>query len=131
MLRLIENTPSWEVHALLRFCGISYKVDYSPQPTALGRVLPVLVDDEGAYDGHDLFQCVQRHCQRRNELCREERVIDELVSSTLRQRFDELWQSLLHISGSDKDQAVGAAPFGVNIYLGYLFDLQNAFSGNR
>ncbi len=127
MLRLIEYSPSWEVHALLRFCDVSYRVDCSPLPTALGRKLPIIIDDEGIYQGSDIFECIQRHSRRKTVFHEEE--IDELVSSAIRQRLEDMWFALSYSSGYQRDQAMRASPFGLSFYVGQMFDLQSMFAG--
>lgn len=129
MLRLVENFPAWEIHALLRFCGVSYKVDYSPMPVALGRTLPIIIDNEGVYQGKEIIECIQRHSRCKTQYHEDE--IDELVSSVIRQRFDHLWTALMHSSGHEKEQAIRASPFGLNFYVGHRYDLQNWFSMQR
>jgi hypothetical protein len=129
MLRLVEHSPSWEIHALLRIFDVSYRVDYSPLPTALGRTLPIVVDDEGICQGQDILDCVKRH--RRRDTFSHEDDMDELVGSAIRQRFEHLWSSLSQLSGHQRDQAVRASPFGLNFYIGHRFDLQSLFSMNR
>jgi hypothetical protein len=129
MLRLVEHQPAWEVHSALRFFGISYSVDFSPMPTALGKSLPLLIDNDGMYGGTEIFDCISRHSMK--SVTASEKVIDELVSNTLLQRFGALWATLSHRTLTARDEAMQISPWGLNIYLGHLLDLQKLFATDR
>lgn len=44
-MRLIQQAPAWQVHALLRILDIEYTSEFAPSSSALGMPLPVLVHD--------------------------------------------------------------------------------------
>ena len=127
MLRLIEQEPAWEIHAYLRFSGLSYRVEYSSLPSALGRRLPVLVDEFGVYNGDEIFRCIQSHSKQLH-LSRDEKIVDELVANTIRTKFDQqLWSVLNQITNLERDHLIISSPWGVNVYLAIMHDLQKFF----
>ena len=128
MFRVIEQEPAWEIHAYLRFCGLSYHVEYSTLPTALGRKLPILIDETGVYSADEIFTCIQAHSKQLH-LSRDEKGVDELVANTLRRRFErQLWDVLNRLTNIDREHILISSPLGVNLYLSMIYDLHKFFN---
>ncbi len=102
MIRLIEHSPAWEVHAYLRFADVAYLSEYCPAPTALGRVLPVAVDRDVVHNSEQIYHCpkVMEYVRTLSSSSTE---IDDMVACYLQcsvvRLFEQvLWQRNEHVT---------------------------------
>lgn len=121
VLRLIEHEPAWELHILLRIIGLAYTTDYSPTPFALGRPLPILVDDSTIYSGEGCFRYLSKQCPYYPNI----EAADELITSYLQKHLIQVYENFLVLNKDNYKNLLRNDAFGVRIQQSFLLDLQS------
>lgn len=126
-VRLIEHEPSWELHFLLRVFGIAYTTDYSPTPFALGRPLPIIVDENGISSGEGCY----KYITKQRDFYKSIQGVDELVSAYLQKNLCQVYENYLVVSDTNRNILQRNDAWGVRIQQSFLLEMKSVLFEKR
>eukprot|EP00600_Ochromonadales_sp_CCMP1393_P007393 CAMPEP_0174959750 /NCGR_PEP_ID=MMETSP0004_2-20121128/3347_1 /TAXON_ID=420556 /ORGANISM="Ochromonas sp., Strain CCMP1393" /LENGTH=521 /DNA_ID=CAMNT_0016208097 /DNA_START=24 /DNA_END=1586 /DNA_ORIENTATION=- len=126
-LRILEQTPAWTLHAYLRILGLNYNTERLLSFTALGQRLPLLVDGfEAKSEEVALRYLLLRYGNTSAEMSTE-----AVFSCYLKQSLVAPYAQIKRVVGAQKDDCRRSLPFGLNLAVCFLLDLQEFFASSR
>lgn len=133
-MRLIQQRPSWSLHIYMRFIGIDYISENSPSKSALGRMLPILIDDttiKHEREALEMLQIIKSNSLNSNYSSRHDILVDTIVSNYLRSTILATYSQLMRLYGQQKDNYKKFSPVGLGFIYSGILDLQNFFNFER
>ena len=133
-MRLIQQRPAWSLHIYMRFIGMEYISENSPSKSALGRMLPIIVDDTSIKherEALEMLQLIKNSSLALSQTSRHDVLVDTIVSNYLRSTILATYSQLIRLYGKQKDNYKKFSPIGLGFIYSGILDMQNFFNFER
>jgi hypothetical protein len=124
--RLIQQKPSWTLHAFLRFSDLKYVSEFTPSLTAIGRVLPVLIAGTNVTSETESLSYLAETVNGAHSFD-----LDSILAKSLRYTLVEAFDQFTRESGDEKTRVFASAPVGLNAVLRGALHTQYAANMNK
>ncbi len=125
-MRLIEQQPSWALHAYLRFSDIRYVTEFTPSFKALGRNLPIVVDGYTVQSEEEALISIADKTNNNVAGLSYDVVLSKYLKSSLSKVFSQLVQN----NGDFREDVFNSSPAGINSIFGAMYHLRKAVNGD-
>jgi hypothetical protein len=127
IVRLLEHQPAWELHVLLRLYGIPYTCDFVSYPSAMGRPLPLLADEENIYCGRECYDFIAKKSKNYEIIDSA----DSLVLSYLKCHLCDMFSDYLNVTREDRTLIDKCEISGVSSFQLLMYDFKRVLNQNR
>ena len=131
-MRLLQQCPSWSVHAYLRFLGINYTTENIITMQALGYHIPVLVDINksiviGNNEEEILYYLAATYSCHQDVEMSTDKVFATYLKFSLQDKLKYIYKS----TGKYIDMIKKVIPLGLNFYYISLHQMQDYINDHR
>lgn len=128
-MRLIQQKPSWALHAFLRFNDLRYASEYTPSFSALGRNLPIIVTGKAVVSEEESMTYLSE--QLCNDGTDHKLSLDGILAKFFKSSIVACFNQIVRYNGDYRDVVFKSSPVGLNVVFAGVLDIQNALNKDK